>query len=78
MAGARKFNTDYIRRHWTNSVIYYNVNCEILLYSFPSQHSNVKNSLTFTVYSQFIGLDVIATCFGLSGHYQAVYTNIYS
>jgi hypothetical protein len=50
----------------------------VLLCSFLSQHKNVKNSLTFTVYNEFIGLDGIATCFGLWSHHQTVYTNIYS
>jgi hypothetical protein len=50
----------------------------ILLYSFPSQHNNVKSSLAFTVYNEFIGLDGIATCFGLWSHHQAVYINIHS
>jgi hypothetical protein len=36
-----------------------------------------KNSLTFTVYNEFIGLSCMAY-FGLWSHHQAVYTNIYS
>jgi hypothetical protein len=43
----------------------YVVSYNILLYPFPSQHNNVKISLTFTVYNEFICLDGIAVCFGL-------------
>jgi hypothetical protein len=34
----------------------------ILLYSLPSQH-NIKNSLTFTVYNEFIGLNGMTMCY---------------
>jgi hypothetical protein len=44
----------------------------ILLYYFPSQH--VKNSLTFMVYNEFIGLG-IATCFSLWNHSNTIETN---
>jgi hypothetical protein len=36
-----------------------------LLYSFLSQHNNIKNSLTFTMYNEVIGFNGIATCLGL-------------
>jgi hypothetical protein len=37
----------------------------ILLYSFPSKHNDVRNSLKFTVYNEVVCLDCIATYFGL-------------